>query len=271
MAGVLRGSRRNRRKRRPTTLANTTTKKPDWMRIEEQKEQTNINNDAPINEKWETVADENNVIPSDFHLVLVGNGPSAATCGAGNVINKYRNVVRFNFWSYEGYEEHVGTRCDIWVLNTEMCSNKVQKSCDYLNLMADKGVSPKKFMLKTKKHPNKTLRGVIETRFPSAEIETWENSYRDLLSLGRSGEPTSSGVKIRNVKFPSKPSTGILMVALLLKDNRQINLYGYDFLIGIEGHYNGSKYGACHNLFKERIWLNEYMKTGNVRMVTKED
>ena len=46
-------------------------------------------------------------------IILVGNGPSILENELGSEIDSFDKVVRFNNFEIEGYEKHVGSKCDI--------------------------------------------------------------------------------------------------------------------------------------------------------------
>ena len=46
-------------------------------------------------------------------IVLVGNGPSLLKREIGSEIDSFDKVVRFNNFETEGFEKHVGKKCDI--------------------------------------------------------------------------------------------------------------------------------------------------------------
>lgn len=50
-------------------------------------------------------------------MVLVGNGPGATRWTAGALIDKAVDVVRFNNFQVDGFEDFVGSKTTIWVRN----------------------------------------------------------------------------------------------------------------------------------------------------------
>ncbi len=53
-------------------------------------------------------------------IILVGNGPTATERKSADLIELYDQIVRFNNFETEGFEEYVGTRTNIWA--TRICS-----------------------------------------------------------------------------------------------------------------------------------------------------
>lgn len=54
---------------------------------------------------------------SNTSVLLVGNGPSATSWQAGQLIDSFDLVVRFNRFNVKGYEQWVGNKTDVWVIN----------------------------------------------------------------------------------------------------------------------------------------------------------
>lgn len=56
------------------------------------------------------------MIPDDTKnaCVIIGNGTSVLDAEAGDLIDQFGTVVRFNLWETKGYEKHVGTKTNIW-------------------------------------------------------------------------------------------------------------------------------------------------------------
>tara|TARA_B110001454_G_scaffold177903_1_gene170536 strand:- start:3353 stop:3994 length:642 start_codon:yes stop_codon:yes gene_type:complete len=47
-------------------------------------------------------------------LLLIGNGPSAAKGELGKEIDEFDDIIRFNLYQVEGYEDSVGSRTTFW-------------------------------------------------------------------------------------------------------------------------------------------------------------
>ena len=57
-------------------------------------------------------------------IILVGNGPSILENEFGSKIDEFDKVVRFNNFEVEGYEKHVGSKCNILA----------RRACDDVNM-----------------------------------------------------------------------------------------------------------------------------------------
>jgi hypothetical protein len=58
-----------------------------------------------------------------MRTIIVGNGSSLLDNTNGDIINSFDNVVRFNAYTIESFEKHVGTKTTIW-FNTINFQNK---------------------------------------------------------------------------------------------------------------------------------------------------
>lgn len=50
-------------------------------------------------------------------VIAIGNGPSATSWEAGDLIDSFDIVIRFNNYEIDGYEKYVGTKTTHWVFN----------------------------------------------------------------------------------------------------------------------------------------------------------
>lgn len=64
------------------------------------------------------------VIAPTASVVLVGNGPALLAAEMGEAIDAHDVVVRFNDYRVAGYEDHVGTRTDLWSCISVGCENE---------------------------------------------------------------------------------------------------------------------------------------------------
>ncbi len=53
-------------------------------------------------------------------ILLIGNGPSATSLDAGERIDRFRTVVRFNDFVTEGWEKQLGRKTTHWAVNDLM-------------------------------------------------------------------------------------------------------------------------------------------------------
>lgn len=59
-------------------------------------------------------------------IIVVGNGSSNLTKVHGKVIDTYDKVIRINDYVLEGFESFVGTKTDIWAMDTNTFSHNVE-------------------------------------------------------------------------------------------------------------------------------------------------
>ncbi len=53
-------------------------------------------------------------LPVTARVILVGNGPTLLAVKNGGLIDGFDEVVRFNRFKLQGFEEHTGTRTTLW-------------------------------------------------------------------------------------------------------------------------------------------------------------
>lgn len=76
-------------------------------------------------------------------VVLVGNGPSALCWTAGKLIDSAVDVVRFNNYQLEGYEDYVGTRTTVWCRNDTQGIKERPENADITTLWVARPDRPK--------------------------------------------------------------------------------------------------------------------------------
>ena len=73
-------------------------------------------------------------------ILIIGNGPSVLNNKYGNHIDsdKWDVVMRFNRWNknddgteHNDYSEHIGTRCDYWMINDLRLRVGIDRRNDY--------------------------------------------------------------------------------------------------------------------------------------------
>ena len=168
-------------------------------------------------------------------VLLIGNGPAALARKVGNEIDNFDGeVVRFNNYSTDGFEEYVGSRTDIWITVEQ-----------YL---------PKKFEHKK--------------RF----IFYWgkdEDHEPVRAAIGATRIDPSYAIKTRKIMKFNHPSTGAIATTFFLDGGYDIYLWGFDFLEDLQGrqhHYNkdGIKRGPWHNSDAEWYFFNRCVNLGLV-------
>lgn len=186
-------------------------------------------------------------------FVLIGNGKSAATGGMGRLIDSFENVLRFNKFTTEWHQDHVGFKTTHW--STFMGGVPRPKYVfDIPNILIPWPIPPVqrtktnlKYLDHLRKHcPNVTV----------AEPSYWKECAEWVRE--RSGNPGA------------KPSSGMVVAHYLLSTTEaSIAIHGFDWFSDRKHHhYNDSREplgpGAAHKGSTEFEWLLEQAQEGKI-------
>ena len=167
-----------------------------------------------------------------MNIVVVGNGSSILESNLGRFIDTFDDVVRFNFFEINGFEQHVGTKTTIWFRNS--------------------GYDLPKFNLKDFKQiivqhvdfPNEWTDLSIYDRFPSVDIETIREirEYVDAPTLNL--------------------STGIQALGYLTRRAGHIVIHGFDSFSPPDQYFQKSV--AAPHSQSERNYITHLKEVGLV-------
>jgi len=157
-------------------------------------------------------------------VVLVGNGPSALDFDAGETIDKFKWVARFNSFKTSGYEKQVGEKSDIWVTCE---STNVNNMLPYKRIyFATPEISP----------TNKECRGF-------RAINIYRPDHKRLFQI-----PYWAWWEMRANFFSRKPTIGAVISYYFSHIFSKVYIYGFDFLDPEKHHhYFGKKKGNGTN------------------------
>jgi len=144
---------------------------------------------------------------SDKTIVVVGNGGSALEYKAGKFIDSCDDVVRFNNYKTDGFEEYVGYKTTIWVFNSNPDAIEHRDHTLFKRVIVN--TSEDNFLISSD-WANK-----IKDLYPNLEII---NNYivdRFREKIGCSEE--------------EKFSSGLSAICSLLPDYESIYIHGFDF------------------------------------------
>jgi len=153
-------------------------------------------------------------------ILLIGNGPSVLNRKLGEEIDKFPLVCRFNAYRIKDFENHVGTKTDIWVACDVFPAwhKDYQKViCCSFHRSQDNGVLVK-----------------LREKYPDCDHFpewAWEET-------------------IKNIGY-SAPSSGAVASTYFCKDY-EVYIYGFDFFSGEKHHY-GDEIDACHHNAKHEM------------------
>lgn len=148
-------------------------------------------------------------------VILIGNGTSVLDYEAGDDIDRYKTVVRFNSYrTIKKYQKHVGTKTDIWVTCNERHKAKIN---DFDKVLFHSWSSEKNCKLYNKL---KELR---------PDIEKLKKEYIEYTGL-------------------ETPSTGLIAIMYFLEKQYSITLHGFDWWEREEHHYGDKELrGTLHD------------------------
>lgn len=163
-------------------------------------------------------------------IILVGNGSSLLERKMGTVIDSYKKIVRFNSFTTKGFEDHVGSKTNVW-------------------------------FTVNRKHINK-IYDFDEVLFHSWAKEENCLLYADFLkfrSVDKISQETIKETGIHN------PSTGLIAIFHFLKKHKEVDLIGFDWWAREKHHYgDDEKRGTLHEPKKELEIIN---KLKNVKSI----
>jgi 2-polyprenyl-3-methyl-5-hydroxy-6-metoxy-1,4-benzoquinol methylase len=170
-------------------------------------------------------------------ILLIGNGASALAKELGSQIDAFDGkVARFNGYSTKRYEKWVGTRTDIWFTTT------LYKSETDIN----------------------QLRTCPETYYVTQRFD--EPTEKSMARIGANRFPVENFKKTMD-KTGIFPSSGLLATEFFLEQKHEVYLWGFDFMMLAQHHYNNDKEprGENHNPGREWLYFQSLIKEGNVR------
>ena len=153
-------------------------------------------------------------------VVIVGNGTSVLDSPRGQVIASFDEVVRFNSFKIDGFEEFTGTKTTTW-----FTCNKAHLEGKFPRVVWHSWQKDKS------KDPNFQM---ILERFPQAESVGW-----DVVEEARELAPISDAFKA--------PSTGLLAILFFLRVVDSVKIVGFDWWATEKHHYgDNEERGTLH-------------------------
>ena len=161
--------------------------------------------------------------PKQFNIAIVGNGPSVMGDYNGKFIDSCDIVVRFNMFQTESYEDHVGSKTDIWMINLRNLQDLNPKFIDKYsnsncNILFENNISM----------AESTIWNLINHNLPKKDVKLIERQFFNSLQL------------IYNPRgFNPHPSLGIQGLYKMLSQYPHSNFYlfGFDNFKSSNIHY----------------------------------
>eukprot|EP00976_Prorocentrum_cordatum_P079640 1183639-Prorocentrum_minimum.AAC.6 len=216
-------------------------------------------------------------------IVLVANGRSVLKSSKGDEVDQHDLVGRFNFFKTLGFEQHVGSKVDLWFVG-ELKEPGPRGSRGVLG--------PRGGTMNLRTRPQKYVVPVVYPTPPVCTKKmTWnacqpnkgDIKYRKstINILKKAYGKYNIGDKLEimpmeierllqtKYRYPDRwPSSGILAIVYCLEmyPNSHISLLGYDFGGEGLGHYWEKilKKTTVHNMKHESAFLSKLIATGRV-------
>lgn len=169
-------------------------------------------------------------------LIIVGSGTSLLDKKNGNLIDSYNDVVRFNDYKLEGFEDYVGTKITIW------------------------------FNVNRQDKPGSLY-------FKKIFVHSWDEDINKCpvydFFKGRSNIEKLSRVVINRVldlTNGASPSTGLLAIFYFLQYLETVTITGFDWWDRQEHHYYGANHyrGPNHKPEIEKKLIDQLINEGRV-------
>ena len=169
--------------------------------------------------------------------IIVGNGTSVLDAKLGDKVDGFNTVIRFNSYRIVGYEQHVGKKTDIWA--TCNCDARHVKEIDsYREVISHSWT--------VKEEECKIYNELKEKREDVWKIkpDVWRQMEQDF------------GI--------TTPSTGLLIISIMLQRYNKIWLYGFDWWDREKHHYSdGARRGNLHKPDQELLYIKSWGKRIN--------
>lgn len=187
-------------------------------------------------------------------VILLGNGPSATQSSLGKVIDSYDIVVRFNCWRTKGFEDRLGTRCDVWAVN--LSPRDTEK---FLAKQA-KHRRPGQFLVfpgpGTSRKRVDQISALVKRCYSGVPREIVPRKYPDRL----------------NEELGKRATTGLVALRYLLDYYDKVDLHGFDILAGagcVATHYWGGKSNIyrAHKPLGEARMIRDWIRQGRVGLL----
>lgn len=204
-------------------------------------------------------------------IILLGNGGCLSNHKLGKKIDEFDEVIRLNRFKCVGWEDIAGTKTTIWVTYNPLKG--------YQNFINDYTA-----LKKTKEEMQSMVKDIRELWYinwkPTTLMEAWKNrSPLDYLSMyekiKRHQSPVNSKKMQRKYNM-EHPSTGYLLMAVLVNMYDKIYIHGFDiYEKGETHHYFGGEstktHKSVHNFENsEYKQIKEWIKQGRVEFLEED-
>ena len=189
--------------------------------------------------------------------VIVVGSSSNLLKNYGELIDSYKNIIRFNRAPVNKFEEHVGHKTTLRVLNNHVFENK-KMSNQYTG-------QPKRF-IKTLKNTSILRVGPGE---PSSKMINKFEKKNNLVYFFNFNEINKLKKK---VEFNSEKnmSVGLITIAIMLISNLKVNIIGFDIDKQEVTHYwedRPKQMSKYHKITYEKAWLKNLIDNNKINYI----
>lgn len=180
-------------------------------------------------------------------IILVGNGPSVLDKKNGEIIDSFGEVVRFNWYHIEGYEEYVGTRTDIWFTSVYTGYG--------FNRAAEKYKVVYRHSWEWDPAEDKIYNELLKYDNPIIKVEE-----KEVLEIRKYMGKENSYYYY---------SSGAIAINIFLKQYDKLTLTGFDWWEGRKKHHYGDKSGRgnIHKPKMEKLYIDKLLSEGKVEFL----
>lgn len=172
----------------------------------------------------------------DNRVLIIGNSPKVLENKYGNIIDEYPLVVRFNDFVINGFEDHVGSKTDVWV-STFKCTKYAPSDFNEVYYVCPA------FLLQGAKIPTGDNVTVI-----SGDFYNYINKIIDVAPLWA--------------------SSGVVAIYYFLKNNYDVTIHGFDFFQSEKLHYyNDDAKMIGHNSEKEKNSIMKLVRSKKINVL----
>ena len=200
-------------------------------------------------------------------VILIGNGGSLKNKSLGTKIDEFNEVIRINEGKTIGWEKDAGTKFTIW-----STYNPEKKFTKYLKGYKEKGYSNEMIS-----NIVSEIREIWYVSPLSQHLHQWNNFDKFYKNLGMENyikRVESEQTRKEISKIVKHPTTGFILMNILLKMYDKIYIAGFDFL-GLREEVNDHHYftntpmkkvskGSVHDFERELEWCLQKEKENRI-------
>ena len=189
------------------------------------------------------------------NVIIVGNAKTNLDNKFGKFIDNYDIIIRFNGFIIKNYEENVGTKTSIWVINDWVVINLLNK-------------------YKTWLENNKHIKIIIIIPYKLNEPENYYEERYKLINDFYNKSNIKNELIFINKDFVKKiqekyefnnvwPSSGLITILYFIELYKNINITGFNSFEKLNNndniHYYNDNQTNNHNGIKEKYIINELL------------